>query len=201
MFTEWTTGLEITTLTNITTSWYIPVQDPNFTPTPTTAVLNSTLSSLLPGRTVYCWIDQTDHDNALTRTAILPQMHRSRRLQQGFPLYVHLIDQNVPTTTSTPAATPTPTQPGIVSGCTKFHRLWMGIIARRWRVSLVLALIRYVPLSTVFKRNDFCCVVLIADQCMHSLWCGIRMLGKTAKVSSSTIMFVWELPVKGVERL
>ncbi|KAJ5131410.1 uncharacterized protein N7515_007449 [Penicillium bovifimosum] len=133
---------------NITTSWYSPIIDPNYTPSIPTFTPNATLSSLLAERTKYCWITAEDKDNGF-----IPEDNLSDNCYSLYESYCDLgptdpvpspspsaiptscthtsrsastTDSSPATTTTSGIATPTPTQPNMTKDCTKFHKVVDG---------------------------------------------------------------------------
>lgn len=149
MVTSWVPGTPVTTMTNLTTSWYTPTIDPSYTPSMPTFTPNATRSSLLAERTKYCWITAEDENNGFFPDDLSDNC---------FSLYAKYCDVAVtdpipspsptgipgsctpkettfsptssttssPSSTSSGVATPTPTQPGMTEDCTKFHMVKDG---------------------------------------------------------------------------
>ncbi|SPB45014.1 unnamed protein product [Aspergillus niger] len=145
LITSWVPGTPVTTMDNITTSWYSPIIDPNYTPSIPTFTPNATLSSLLAERTKYCWITAEDDNNGF-----IPEDDLSDNCYSLYESYCDLgptdpipspspsaiptsctpTSSSASTTNSSPAttttsgiATPTPTQPNVTNHCTKFHKV------------------------------------------------------------------------------
>ncbi|PWY68696.1 hypothetical protein BO83DRAFT_400387 [Aspergillus eucalypticola CBS 122712] len=145
LITSWVPGTPVIIMDNITTSWYSPIIDPNYTPSIPTFTPNATLSSLLAERTKYCWITAEDENNSfipeddladncyslyesycdLGPTDPVPSLFPS-----AIPISCTPISSSASTTNSSPAttttsgiATPTPTQPNVTNHCTKFHKV------------------------------------------------------------------------------
>ncbi|RDK37083.1 hypothetical protein M752DRAFT_310156 [Aspergillus phoenicis ATCC 13157] len=145
LITSWVPGTPVTTMDNITTSWYSPIIDPNYTPSIPTFTPNATLSSLLAERTKYCWITAEDENNGF-----IPEDDLSDNCYSLYESYCDLgptdpipspspsaiptsctpTSSSASTTNSSPAttttsgiATPTPTQPNVTNHCTKFHKV------------------------------------------------------------------------------
>ena len=159
LVTSWVPGTRVTTMNNISTSWYTPIIDPNYTPAVPTFTPNSTLSSLLAERTKYCWITAEDEINGF-----IPE-DLSKNCYSLYEDYCDLgptdpIPSVSPTaipgsctpkqssfspTTSSPSATssvvttPTPTQPNMAENCVKFHKVIEGdncaSIAKQYGIS------------------------------------------------------------------
>ncbi|KAI2707493.1 hypothetical protein DTO013E5_8367 [Penicillium roqueforti] len=148
LITSWVPGTPVTTMDNITTSWYSPIIDPNYTPSIPTFTPNATLSSLLAERTKYCWITAEDENNGF-----IPEDDLSDNCYSLYESYCDLgptdpvpspspsaiptsctptsssastTDSSPATTTTSGIATPTPTQPNMTKDCTKFHKVVDG---------------------------------------------------------------------------
>ncbi|KAL4782868.1 hypothetical protein BJX76DRAFT_358502 [Aspergillus varians] len=164
LISSWVPGETVTTLTNITTSWYTPTIDPDYTPPGVTHTPNATYSSLFAERTAYCWITEDDYNNEdfspydleedclslfeeYCEPAITSPIPTSTSIPGSctptFTTYTSTPETNATTSTTTSttiAPTPTPTQPNMVKGCTKFHQVQSkdecDTIASQYKISV-----------------------------------------------------------------
>lgn len=145
----------------MTTSWYTPTIDHNFTPPVATLTPNATYSSLLAERTIYCWLTEDDFNNEefspfdfdddcrslyedYCQPALTDPIPTSTSIPGSCtPTYESATstpDQTSTTTTQTMVPTPTPTQANMVKGCTKFHQVRSGdecgTIATKYDISV-----------------------------------------------------------------
>jgi len=142
-FSSWIPATAVDNPPNITTSWYAPILNP--TPTVTrNATWNETLSSLIAERTQYCWFTDEDWAQGINEdeyaagcqrlmdtycfpTADAPVPTSPSRIPAVCtPDRATYITPADPTMTDPASATPTPYQPGMVSGCQKFHKVASG---------------------------------------------------------------------------
>lgn len=146
MFSSWLPGETTTMTANITTSWYYPTYDPNYTQPPLVGQPNATWSSLMAERTQYCWLtdDQANGegfypDEDLSSDCLslyeaycdigptdpVPNSPVSSIPQSCTPQSSNSVpESSTPVTpTSTSVVTPTPTQTGMADGCNKFHKV------------------------------------------------------------------------------
>lgn len=143
MFSSWTVVPNTTTLPYNTTSWYYPTLDPS--PTPTVAPWNDTAVGLWKNLTQYCWITDEDQENGYSEEdfpddcqGLVDTYCFPSDLESAIPPSPTDIPasctpdrstetSDVPTTTSSSGVvTPTPTQDGMVSGCTRFYYVQSG---------------------------------------------------------------------------
>ncbi|OJJ30807.1 hypothetical protein ASPWEDRAFT_140622 [Aspergillus wentii DTO 134E9] len=145
---SWIPG-ETTMMSNITTSWYSPTINTDYTQPLQTLTMNSTLASLLAERTQYCWIDYADNDydedilvpddlaqNCQTLYSTYCDPEPTAPIPSSRPAIPPSCTPTVPSTTpasstplkpsSTVITTPSPIQTGMTHGCTKFHKVQEG---------------------------------------------------------------------------
>ncbi|KAL4940189.1 hypothetical protein BDV06DRAFT_197177 [Aspergillus oleicola] len=150
IITSWVTATPITSYTTSSISWYEPIIDPDYTPT-LSLTANTTYTSLLDERKIYCWVSEEELEEAeLSLELDFPEdclsLYHSfcePPLTEPIPTSTPIPGSCTPTpvtdddpvdttsTTSTTAttsavATPTPTQAGMVAGCTEFHQVAEG---------------------------------------------------------------------------
>ncbi|KAK9422563.1 putative LysM domain-containing protein [Seiridium unicorne] len=141
LFVSWQPGPAPTAAPNFTTSWYTPTVPATLSTANVT--FNDTVSSLAAQRTTYCWLQDDDWENGFYPD-LLPQGC------QALVTSYCLADVNAPVptsparipavctpdrsdyddspdpTTTAAAATPTPFQPGMISGCQNFYKVQSG---------------------------------------------------------------------------
>jgi hypothetical protein len=139
LFTSFISATSESTHFNFTTSWYTPIMDPNYTANTTTShAFNSTAESLVAQRTAYCWITPEDYDKGfrdydlpdgcqgLIETYCYPDPNAPPPTSPARIPAVCTPDRSDYNATSTPTGspvpTPTPYQPGMIGGCTKFDK-------------------------------------------------------------------------------
>lgn len=135
---------------NISTSWYQPTINSDYTQPLQTLTMNSTLASLLAQRTQYCWIDYSsdvDYDdditvpddlasNCQTLYSTYCDPEPTAPIPSSRPAIPRSCTPTVPSTmpasstplrpSSTGTVTPSPIQTGMTYGCTKFHKVQEG---------------------------------------------------------------------------
>lgn len=135
---------------NISTSWYQPTINTDYTQPLQTLTMNSTLASLLAQRTQYCWIDYSsdvDYDdditvpddlasNCQTLYSTYCDPEPTAPIPSSRPAIPRSCTPTVPSTmpasstplrpSSTGIVTPSPIQTGMTYGCTKFHKVQEG---------------------------------------------------------------------------